>query len=52
LFTDIAIPLTSGVTSGPPSTIWIGWPRLAVGLATFGLGALCFLLVPIQVISG
>ncbi|WP_435074142.1 site-2 protease family protein [Halorubrum sp. HHNYT27] len=30
----------------------IGWPRLAVGLATFGLGALCFLLVPIQVISG
>jgi membrane-associated protease RseP (regulator of RpoE activity) len=30
----------------------IGWPRLAVGLATFGLGALCFLLVPIQVVSG
>ncbi|OYR42039.1 MULTISPECIES: site-2 protease family protein [unclassified Halorubrum] len=30
----------------------IGWPRLAVGLATFALGALCFLLVPIQVVSG
>jgi len=27
----------------------LGWPRIAVGLATFALGALCFLLVPIQV---
>ena len=29
----------------------LGWPRLAVGIATFGLGALCFLLVPIQVVT-
>ncbi|MFC7323337.1 site-2 protease family protein [Halorubrum rutilum] len=29
----------------------LGWPRVAVGLATFGLGALCFLLVPIQVVT-
>jgi len=27
----------------------LDWPRLAVGLATFALGALCFLLVPIEV---
>ena len=29
----------------------LGWPRLAVGVATFGVGALCFLLVPIQVVT-
>ncbi len=29
----------------------LGWPRLAIGIGTFALGALCFLLVPIQVIS-
>ena len=38
--------------ANPADEEWIGWPRLAVGLATFALGALCFLLVPIQVISG
>jgi membrane-associated protease RseP (regulator of RpoE activity) len=29
----------------------VGLPRLAVGIATFAVGALCFLLVPIQVIG-
>ena len=29
----------------------LGWPRLAVGVVTFGIGALCFLLVPIQVVT-
>ncbi len=27
----------------------IGWPRILVGLLTFGLGMLCFMLVPISV---
>ena len=27
----------------------LGWPRIAIGLGTFALGALCFLLVPIEV---
>ena len=27
----------------------LGWPRIAVGIGTFALGALCFLLVPIEV---
>jgi hypothetical protein len=26
----------------------LGWPRLAVGVATFLVGASCFMLVPIQ----
>ena len=30
----------------------LGWPRLAVGIATFAVGALCFLLVPIEVVNG
>jgi membrane-associated protease RseP (regulator of RpoE activity) len=38
--------------ANPADEAWVGWPRLAVGLATFALGALCFLLVPIQVVSG
>lgn len=29
----------------------LGWPRLAVGVATFALGALCFLLVPIEIVT-
>ncbi len=29
----------------------IGWPRYAVGVLTFAVGALCFLLVPIQVVT-
>ena len=29
----------------------LGWPRIAVGLGTFALGALCFLFVPIEVVS-
>jgi len=29
----------------------LGWPRLAVGIGTFAVGALCFLLVPIEVIT-
>ncbi|MEF8779101.1 MAG: site-2 protease family protein [Haloferacaceae archaeon] len=29
----------------------LGWPRMLVGLATFGLGLLCFMLVPVQVVS-
>jgi membrane-associated protease RseP (regulator of RpoE activity) len=29
----------------------IGWPRQVVGLVTFLLGALCFLLVPVQLIG-
>ncbi len=27
----------------------LGWPRIAAGLLTFAVGALCFMLVPIQV---
>jgi membrane-associated protease RseP (regulator of RpoE activity) len=29
----------------------LGWPRIAVGIATFAFGALCFLLVPIEVVT-
>ncbi|WP_248897886.1 site-2 protease family protein [Haloplanus halobius] len=29
----------------------LGWKRQALGLVTFGLGALCFLLVPIQLLG-
>jgi membrane-associated protease RseP (regulator of RpoE activity) len=29
----------------------LGWPRLAVGIVTFLLGALCFILVPVQLIT-
>jgi len=29
----------------------LGWPRYLLGVLTFGAGALCFLLVPIQVIT-
>ena len=29
----------------------LGWPRIAVGVGTFALGALCFLLVPIEVVG-
>lgn len=47
-----AIVIAFNGPANPTDEEWIGWPRLAIGLATFGLGALCFLLVPIQVISG
>jgi membrane-associated protease RseP (regulator of RpoE activity) len=47
-----AIVIAFNGPADPADEERIGWPRLAVGLATFGLGALCFLLVPIQVISG
>ncbi len=29
----------------------LGWPRIAVGVLTFAVGALCFLFVPIQVVT-
>ncbi|WP_418285761.1 site-2 protease family protein [Halorubrum sp. DTA46] len=29
----------------------LGWPRIAVGIGTFAVGALCFLLVPIEVVT-
>ena len=29
----------------------LDWPRLAVGVLTFAVGALCFLLVPIEIVS-
>jgi membrane-associated protease RseP (regulator of RpoE activity) len=29
----------------------LDWPRVALGVLTFGAGALCFLLVPIQVVT-
>ena len=29
----------------------LGWPRIAVGVLTFVVGSLCFLLVPIQVVT-
>jgi membrane-associated protease RseP (regulator of RpoE activity) len=29
----------------------IGWRRQVLGLVTFGLGALCFLLVPVQLVG-
>ena len=29
----------------------LDWPRLAVGIGTFAVGALCFLLVPIEVVG-
>ncbi|TKX77955.1 site-2 protease family protein [Halorubrum sp. SD626R] len=35
----------------PTDETRLGWPRIAVGIATFALGALCFLLVPIQVVT-
>ncbi|GAB3698567.1 site-2 protease family protein [Halorubrum pallidum] len=37
--------------ANPTDEARIGWPRLAVGVATFAIGALCFLLVPIQVVT-
>ena len=30
----------------------LGWPRMLVGIITFALGLLCFMLVPVQVVSG
>lgn len=27
----------------------LGWARILVGIVTFGLGALCFMIVPIQI---
>jgi membrane-associated protease RseP (regulator of RpoE activity) len=38
--------------ANPADEARLGWPRLAVGVGTFAVGALCFLLVPIEVISG
>jgi len=29
----------------------LGWPRLLVGLLTFAVGALCFMLVPVQIVG-
>ncbi|MDZ5811785.1 site-2 protease family protein [Halorubrum sp. AD140] len=46
-----AIVIAANGPANPVDEERIGWPRLAVGLATFALGALCFLLVPIQVVS-
>ncbi|MFB6108972.1 MAG: site-2 protease family protein [Haloplanus sp.] len=37
--------------ANPADETPLGWKRQAVGLLTFGLGALCFLLVPIQLMS-
>ena len=33
----------------PADETTIGWPRLLIGVSTFVVGALCFMLVPIQV---
>ncbi|RAW46999.1 site-2 protease family protein [Halorubrum sp. 48-1-W] len=35
----------------PDDEARLDWPRVAVGVLTFGAGALCFLLVPIQVVT-
>ncbi|MFD1569427.1 site-2 protease family protein [Halorubrum laminariae] len=37
--------------ANPADETRLEWPRLAVGIATFALGSLCFLLVPIQVVT-
>lgn len=29
----------------------LGWPRLALGVATFAVGATCFLLVPVEIVG-
>ncbi|SMO58022.1 site-2 protease family protein [Halorubrum cibi] len=37
--------------ANPADEARLDWPRVAVGVLTFGAGALCFLLVPIQIVS-
>jgi membrane-associated protease RseP (regulator of RpoE activity) len=37
--------------ASPAEETPLGWKRQVVGLVTFGLGALCFLLVPIQLLG-
>ncbi|MFC5134528.1 MULTISPECIES: site-2 protease family protein [Haloferacaceae] len=37
--------------ANPTDEARLDWPRVAVGVLTFGAGALCFLLVPIQVVT-
>ena len=37
--------------ANPDDEARLDWPRVAVGVLTFGAGALCFLLVPIQIVS-
>lgn len=37
--------------ANPSDESSIGWPRIAIGVATFGVGLLCFMLVPIQVVG-
>lgn len=38
--------------ANPSDESRLGWPRLLVGIATFAVGALCFLAVPIEVVGG
>jgi len=44
-----AIAIAYNGPADPIDEAPLGWSRLAVGVFTFALGALCFLLVPIQV---
>ena len=45
----VALVIAYNGPADPVDERWIGLPRLALGLLTFGIGLLCFMLVPIQV---
>ncbi|MFC6754129.1 site-2 protease family protein [Halorubrum tibetense] len=46
-----AMVIAANGPANPDDERRLGWPRFLVGVLTFAVGALCFLLVPIQVVS-
>ena len=46
-----AMVIAANGPANPDDERRVGWPRFLVGVLTFAVGALCFLLVPIQVVS-
>jgi len=43
--------LAFGGPANPVDESRLGWPRILVGLFTFGVGLLCFMLVPVEVVE-
>lgn len=46
-----AIAIAYNGPANPIDDSSIGWPRILIGIGTFAVGALCFMLVPVQVVS-
>lgn len=46
-----AVVIAANGPANPDDERRLGWPRYVVGIFTFAVGALCFLLVPIQVVT-